>query len=147
MSTPESPPSRFATRVRVRYAETDAAGIVYYANYLTYFEVARVELLRALGHPIGDVEARGVLFPVVEVHVKYLRPAHLDELLDVTVGIDSIGPASFSCDYEILRDELLLATGWTRLAVCERETGRSMPMPAWIRELLDGSPSVLEGAS
>jgi acyl-CoA thioester hydrolase len=147
MSTPESPASRFATRVRVRYAETDAAGIVYYANYLTYFEVARVELLRALGQPIGDVEARGVLFPVVEVHVKYLRPAHLDELLDVTVGIDSIGPASFSCDYEILRDELLLATGWTRLAVCERETGRSMPMPAWIRELLDRSPSVLEGGS
>jgi acyl-CoA thioester hydrolase len=121
----------------VRYAETDAAGVVYYANYLTYFEVVRVELLRALGVPVGEVEARGVLLPVVEARVKYLRPARLDDLLEVSLAIDSIGPASFAFDYEILRDGLLLATGWTRLAVCERETGRCLPMPGWLRELFD----------
>jgi acyl-CoA thioester hydrolase len=122
--------------VRVRYAETDAAGVVYYGNYLTYFEVVRVELLRALGCPITEIEARGVLLPVVEARLKYIRPARLDDLLTVSAGLDSVGPASFAVDYEIPRDDgLLLVTGSTRLAVCERETGRAIAMPAWLREL------------
>jgi acyl-CoA thioester hydrolase len=122
--------------VRVRYAETDAAGVVYYGNYLTYFEVVRVELLRALGCPITEIEARGVLLPVVEARLKYLRPARLDDLLTVSAGLDSVGPASFAVDYEVTRDDgLLLVTGSTRLAVCERETGRAIAMPAWLREL------------
>lgn len=134
-------PPRFTTRLRVRYAETDAAGVVYYGNYLTYFEVVRVELLRALGLPITELEERGVLLPVVEVRVKYLRPARLDDLLDVSLGLQSVGPASFVCDYEIARDGLLLATGWTRLAVCERDSGRCVPMPPWLRELFAELPA------
>jgi acyl-CoA thioester hydrolase len=127
--------------VRVRYAETDAAGVVYYGEYLTYFEVARVELLRALGYPISEVEARGVILPVVEARLKYLRPARLDDLLTVAIVADSIGPASFSFDYEIARaDGLLLVTGSTRLAVCDRETGRSVPMPSWLRDLFERVP-------
>jgi acyl-CoA thioester hydrolase len=127
--------------VRVRYAETDAAGVVYYGEYLTYFEVARVELLRALGYPISEVEARGVILPVVEARLKYLRPARLDDLLTVAIVADSVGPASFSFDYEIARaDGLLLVTGSTRLAVCDRETGRSMPMPSWLRDLFGRVP-------
>ncbi|MEZ5125556.1 MAG: thioesterase family protein [Thermoleophilia bacterium] len=133
----------FTTRLRVRYAETDAAGVVYYGNYLTYFEVARVELLRALDMPITQVEARGLLMPVVEAGVKYLRPARLDDLLDVSLRIRSVGPASFAFDYEIHRDDgLLLATGWTRMAVCEREQGRCVPMPSWLRELFARVPEV-----
>ncbi len=135
---------RFMTRLRVRYAETDAAGVVYYANYLTYFEVARVELLRALGLPITELEARGVLLPVVEARVRYLRPARLDDLLEVSLAIRSVGPASFVCDYEISRDELLLATGMTRLAVCERESGRCIPMPQWLRRLFELAPAAGE---
>ncbi len=120
----------------MRYAETDAAGVVYYGDYLTYFEVVRVELLRALGHPITDVEARGISLPVVEARLKYLRPARLDDLLTVSVGIDSVGPASFAFDYEVTREDgLLLVTGFTRLAVCERETGRAVSMPDWLRDL------------
>ncbi len=135
------PPPRFATQLRVRYAETDAAGVVYYANYLTYFEVARVELLRELGLPITEVEARGVLLPVVEAHLKYIRPAHLDDLLEIALGIRSVGPASFVCDYEITRDGLLLIAGWTRLAVCERDSGSAAPMPPWLRELFERAPA------
>jgi acyl-CoA thioester hydrolase len=127
--------------VRVRYAETDAAGVVYYGEYLTYFEVARVELLRALGYPISEVEARGVILPVVEARHKYLRPARLDDLLTVAIVADSVGPASFSFDYEVSREDgLLLVTGSTRLAVCDRETGRSMPMPSWLRDLFGRVP-------
>ena len=147
MSSPESPAPRFKANVRVRYAETDAAGVVYYGNYLTYFEVVRVELLRALGHPITSIEAQGVLLPVVEARLKYIRPAHLDDLLEVSVSVESIGPASFACDYEVTRDGLLLVSGWTRLAVCERDTGRAMPMPGWLRDLFERIPATVENGS
>jgi acyl-CoA thioester hydrolase len=153
MTTPHDSPAtqasddapRFTTRLRVRYAETDAAGVVYYANYLTYFEVVRVELLRALGRPITAIEADGVLLPVVEARLKYIRPARLDDLLDVSVSVGSVGPASFAFDYEITRDDgLLLVVGWTRLAVCERETGRAIAMPGWLRELFGRIPATVE---
>jgi len=121
----------------VRYAETDAGGCVYHGGYLTYFEVARVEALRDLGVPVGELEGHGILMPVVEARVRYLRPAHLDDLLDVSVLLDRVGPASFSFDYEVARDGLLLVTGWTRMAVVERDTGRAIQLPTWVRELLD----------
>ena len=138
MSTPEPSRVRQSTRLRVRNAETDAAGGVYHGEYLTYFEVARVEALRGLGVPVGDFEDRGILMPVVEARVRYLRPARLDDLLDVCVHLERIGPASFSFDYEVTRDGLLLATGWTRMAVVVRDTGRAIQLPIWVRELLDG---------
>ena len=147
MSSPESPAPQFTTHVRVRYAETDAAEVVYYGNYLTYFEVVRVELLRALGHPITSIEAQGVLLPVVEARLKYMRPARLDDLLEVSASVESVGPASFAFDYAVTRDGLLLVSGWTRLAVCERDTGRAMPMPGWLRELFGRIPATVENGS
>ena len=122
----------------MRYAETDAAGCVYHGTYLTYFEVGRVEALRDLGVPAGELAAHGILMPVVEARVRFLRPAHLEDLLDVSVLLDRVGPASFSFDYEITRDGLLLVSGWTRMAVVERATGRAIQLPTWVRELLDG---------
>jgi len=145
VSTPQPSKPKFSTRVRVRYAETDAAGVVYYGEYLTYFEVVRVELLRALGRPITGIEEAGILLPVVEARLKYLRPARLDDLLTVALTVASIGPASFAFDYEITREDgLLLVTGFTRLAVCERETGRAVSMPMWLRELFGRIPELAE---
>jgi acyl-CoA thioester hydrolase len=138
VSTPDPSRRRFTTPVRVRYADTDASGAAHHAAYLAYFEVARVEALRGLGVPVAEFAARGVLMPVVEARVKYLRPAHLDGLLDVSVLLDRVGPASFSFDYEVTRDGLLLATGSTRMAVIEGDTGRAMQLPDWVRDLLDG---------
>lgn len=122
--------------MRVRYADTDASGTAHHSAYLAYFEVARVEALRGLGFPAGGLEGSGVFMPVVEAHVKYLRPARLDELLEVSVLLDRVGPASFAFDYEVTHDELLLTTGWTRIAVVEPETGRPLQLPAWVRDLL-----------
>ena len=124
--------------MRVRYADTDASGTVHHSAYLAYFEVARVEALRGLGFPVGGLKESGVFMPVVEARVKYLRPARLDELLEVTVLLERVGPASFSFDYEVTRDGLLLATGWTRTAVIERDTGRPQQLPDWVRDLLRG---------
>jgi acyl-CoA thioester hydrolase len=103
--------------------------------------VARIEALRALGITITEIEARGVLLPVVEARLKFLRPAHLDNLLEVTLRVASVGPASFAFDYEVTREDgLLLVTGFTRLAVCERETGRAARIPPWLRELFQRLP-------
>jgi len=131
--------------VRVRYADTDADGVVYYANYLAYFEVARVEWLRALGYPITRILAEGVILPVVEARVRYLRPARIDDLLTVSAKLVSVGPASFAFDYEVTREDgLLLVTGWTRLAVCERDSARACAMPAWLRGLFADLPVTVQ---
>jgi acyl-CoA thioester hydrolase len=138
MSDPLPQAPRCTTHVRVRYAETDAAGVVYHANYLVWLEVARIDLLRDIGHPVTAIEARGVVLPVVDVRVKYLRPAHLDDLVEVALWVDAVGPATFSFKYEVSRDGLLLATAWTRHAVCDRTTGRPMRVPGWFRDLFAG---------
>jgi acyl-CoA thioester hydrolase len=71
------------TQLRVRYAETDQMNVVYYGNYAQYFEVGRAESIRHLGFTYKDMEAMGVIMPVVEMHCKYLRTAHYDDLLTI----------------------------------------------------------------
>lgn len=122
--------------MRVRYADTDATGTLHPATYMMYFEVARVESLRGLGVPVGEFAPRSVAMPVIEAGFNVIRPARIDDLLEVDVLLDRIGPASFSFDYEVARDGLLLATGFTRMAVIEPETGRALRLPDWVRELL-----------
>jgi acyl-CoA thioester hydrolase len=139
MSDPSPQAPRFTTHVRVRYAETDAAGVVYHANYLVWMEVARIDWLRELGHPIAAIEARGVVLPVVDVRVRYLRPARLDDLVEVALWVDAVGPATFSFKYEVSRDGLLLATASTRHAVCDRSTGRALRVPGWFKDLFAGT--------
>lgn len=75
------------TQIRVRYAETDQMNVVYYGNYAQYFEVGRVECIRQLGYTYKDMEASGVIMPVIEMNVKYLRPATYDDLLTVKTQI------------------------------------------------------------
>ncbi|MEP6846541.1 MAG: thioesterase family protein [Panacibacter sp.] len=78
------------TQVRVRYAETDQMNVVYYGNYAQYFEVGRVESIRQLGYTYKEMESSGVIMPVVEMHVRYLRPATYDDLLTVKTTLREI---------------------------------------------------------
>jgi acyl-CoA thioester hydrolase len=136
----------FHTPIRVRYEETDAAGVVYYANYLVYFEVARVESLRAVGMPITEVERRGVLLPAVSANCTYHSPAHVDDLLDVAMWADHVGRASFGFGYEVRRvaeaatpgdaPGVLIASGSTRHAVVARDTMRPVRIEGWIADLV-----------
>jgi acyl-CoA thioester hydrolase len=71
------------TKIRVRYAETDQMNVVYYGNYAQYFEVGRVESIRQLGFSYKDLESSGIIMPVVEMNVRYLRPARYDDLLNI----------------------------------------------------------------
>ena len=152
MHAPSQAPGPFRTPIRVRYQETDAAGVVYYANYLVYFEVARVESLRAVGMPITEVERRGVILPAVSASCTYRSPAHVDDLLEVAMWTDHVGRASFGFAYEVRRlaagsDDVraqagagapgeLIATGGTRHAVVSRETMRPVRIEGWIAELV-----------
>src|SRR3989441_7863869 len=93
-----------STKIRVRYKDTDCMQVVYYGNYLTYFEVGRVEFLRQQGLPISDVDQK-VHLPVVEAVVRYVRPARLDDLLEVRCWVSERKRASFRFAYEIVSED------------------------------------------
>jgi acyl-CoA thioester hydrolase len=131
--------SRFAESrvpVRVYYEDTDAAGIVYYANYLRFLERGRTELLRGLGHDQCRLMQEGVAFAVRSVQVEFLRPARLDDLLAVATGIAEIGGAQVVFDQAIRRGEDLLLDARIRVACIHPASGRPQRMPAAIREQL-----------
>lgn len=137
MGRGEGAASGAETTVRVRYKDTDAMGICYYGNYLTYFEVGRVEYLRQKGLPMSWVDQR-LHLPVVEASVKYHRPARLDDLLVVRAWIGAKRRASFEFRYEIRHAETqaLVASGHTLHACQEVMTGKMVGIPEWLDERL-----------
>jgi acyl-CoA thioester hydrolase len=128
------------TRVRVRYAETDQAGVVYHSNYLIWFEVGRVELCRAYGFNYRDLETEAdALLPVTECRVTYRQPARYDDELRILSRIIELRSRAVSFAYEIRRvtDDALLATGETHHIVINR-AGRARAFPSRYAELLRG---------
>lgn len=104
-----------ATELRVRYAETDAMGIVHHSTYLLWFEVGRVELLRAYGVPYTEFEARGISSPVVESTLRWKSPARFDDLIRVEASVGELSPARLRFNYRITRpaDGKVLCEGYT----------------------------------
>lgn len=132
------PPTSQARRdqFRVYYEDTDAAGIVYYANYLRFMERGRTEFLRALGYGQRQLMQKGVVFVVHSVAAEYLKPARLDDLLTVETTIASMGRAQVSFGQRILRDEELLLDAKIGLACIDPASGRPIRMPhALLRQL------------
>ena len=122
------------TKVRVRYKDTDCMKVVYYGNYLTYFEVGRVEFLRQQGLPMSDVD-RQIHLPVVEALVRYRKPAHLDDLLEVRCWVSERRRASFRFAYEILDEGGdPVATGSTLHACLDPSTSETVAVPSWLLE-------------
>ncbi len=124
------------THVRVRYEDTDTMSVVYYGNYLTYFEVGRVECLREHGLPMSLVDKR-IHMPVVEAYVKYIKPARLDDLLEVTSRVNEKKRASFRFAYEIRNESKeLVATGYTLHACWDPATAQMIPIPEWLKVIM-----------
>ena len=123
--------------LRVRYAETDQAGMAHHSAFLPWFEVGRVELLRTLGKPYQEFEAEGLHFPVREAFCRYYVPARFDDLLSVVTTVEEVGGARVRFGYRINResDAVLLAEGST-LHACVDDTGKVKRLPAEIRSLL-----------
>ncbi|HEY4910249.1 MAG TPA: thioesterase family protein [Methylomirabilota bacterium] len=121
------------TSIRVRYKDTDTMSVVYYGNYLTYFAVAWVEYLRERGLPISELDKR-IHLPVVEALVRYVKPARLDDLLEVTSRVGERRRASFTFFYEIKKEEReIVATGYTRHVCWDPVTAKMTAIPDWLR--------------
>lgn len=123
--------------IRVRYAETDQMGFVYYGNYATYYEVARVEALRKIGFSYNEMELNGVGMPVIDLHTKYHQPARYDDLLTVKLTIAELPKARIVFNYEVTNPEgKLINSGETTLVFMNMKTMRPVKMPNKLAELL-----------
>ena len=121
--------------IRVIFGDTDQMGVVYYANYLRFFESARAAYWRDLGRSYKDLEAAQIAMPVVEAHCNYRRPAHYEDILEVDTEVDEMRGASLRFVYVVRRGADVLAEGWTRHAVIG-PTGRPRPIPDFMRDLV-----------
>lgn len=121
-------------RLRVRFAETDAMGIVHHSRYLPYLEEARVEYLRHLGHPYTELRAEGVDYAVLEAFVQYRRPLRFDDEVTVHLRLGAATRATFQMAYLLTVAEEVRATAVT-VHGCVTPDGRPTRMPAWLTDL------------
>lgn len=125
---------------RVRFAETDAMGVAHHANYLSWFEMARVALLDELGCPYRALEADGFLLPVLEAGTTYHRPTRFDDRVRVTVTLAEKPGARFRLAYQVRVGEMLVAEGFTEHAFVNREFKPVKPAPAFVAALARAFP-------
>jgi acyl-CoA thioester hydrolase len=127
--------ARSVSTLRVRYAETDRMGVVYYAHYLVWFEIGRTELLRTLGWSYREMEEAGVSLPVIEAQCTYRRPAKYDDELDVRTEGRMLSPVRMEFTYQIVRraDQAVAAEGRTEHAALDPR-GRPCRLPERIRQ-------------
>ena len=120
-------------QIRVRYKETDAMGYLHHANFFVYFEMGRTELLRAQGGNYREMEESGLFMVVVRLNCQFRRPAKYDDLLTLRTRIKSVGAAKLEHEYELYRDETLLAEAHSILACVDGE-GKIQPIPEFLRQ-------------
>lgn len=121
-------------QIRVRYGEVDQMGFLYHANYVTYFDVARTEMIRELGMSNHRVEELGYMIPVLSVNVDYGMPAHYDDVLTIRTSIRELPKVKSTFFFEVFRDETLLATGNVTVAFMHSDTKKACRPP---REMMD----------
>jgi acyl-CoA thioester hydrolase len=119
-----------AVRDKVRFVETDLMGVVHHSNYLRWFEMARVEYLRAANVLLPELIAQGIVFPIVEVQCKYRQSAHFDEIIRVEATLSEFSRAKLCFSYRVLRDadDVLLAEGATQNVFTNMD-GRIIRLP------------------
>jgi len=125
-------------QIRVIYGDTDAMGQAYYGNYLKWFEVGRSEWFRKSGMSYREIESGGVYLPVVEVHCSYKKPAHYDDILTIATTFQFSGPARLRFDYEIMRQEEVVAVGYT-VHACVTRDRKVLKPPEYLRTMLESA--------
>ena len=125
------------SRVRVRYAETDQMGVVYYSNYFVWFEIGRTDWLRDTGWTYREMETEGLSLPVTEAHCEYRLGARYDDELEIRTTARRVSPVRIAFEYEIARcaEGALIATGRTVHATLDR-AGKPVRIPARVKGLL-----------
>ncbi|MFW5792827.1 MAG: acyl-CoA thioesterase [Bacteroidota bacterium] len=125
------------TKLRVRYAETDQMGFVYYGNYAQYYEVGRVSAMRELGISYKEMEEKGVIMPLVSMNVKFIRPAHYDDLLTVKTYVKEMPKVRMTFEYEIFNEEgVLLNVGETVLVFVDPIKTKPCGAPKWFLDII-----------
>lgn len=121
------------TKIRVRYGETDQMGYVYYGNYAQYFEVGRVEWLRDLGISYKSLEESGIMLPVIQLTVNYIKPAKYDDLLTIKTILHNKPLVKIEFDFEIRNEkEELLTTGFARLVFMDMKKNKPIKAPQYL---------------
>ena len=130
--------NRFSVSVRINYEDTDAGGVVYYANYLAYMERARNACLRELGYPLSQLQCdQKLVFVVAEANVKYKLPARLDDVIDITLAVLEIKGASVDLSQQVLRGGNLLVDATIKLVTLNSDTFSPCRMPVELRQSLE----------
>jgi acyl-CoA thioester hydrolase len=125
------------TEIRVRYGETDQMGVVYHANYAVYFEVGRTEWLREFGLSYSEMEAEGIMLPVISLSINYKNSARYDDRLKVKTTLKKMPTASIEFNYELCKiNGELLATGNTILAFIDMKRNRPTRCPKYLLDKL-----------
>ena len=128
----------YSTQIRVRYKDTDQMGIMHHSNYVVLYEQARTEWLRAMGLTYAEIERRGVMSPIIEVHSRYHYPAFYDEVLTVKVSIDEMPTARLIVASEVYNEAgKLINTGSVTLGFMNSTTRRPCRVPEWFTEALE----------
>lgn len=132
---------------RVIFGDTDQMGVVYYGNYLRYFEASRAAFWRSLGRSHRDLDDWDVALPVVTAHCDYRSPARYEDLLLVEVDVVELRAASMRFEYQVRCEDRLLAEGYTRHAVIRASDGRVCALPRELRQALDARPATALAAA
>ena len=127
----------FQTEVTVRFAETDAQGVAHNAAYLVWFEVARIDYLAKYAHGYKHIQERGYEALTTETHVRYLKPVFFDDRIVVHARCGNVRGARFGYEYALTRGDELVADGWTRHAVVDRQTMRPTRFPEWLAQAIE----------
>ena len=122
--------------IRVRYVETDRMDVVHHANYLAWFEAARIQMLDEIGSPYREMEARGFMIPVLGASLEYKRPAKFDDRVEVHLFMKEKPRARFRFEYEVRRGETLLATGTSSHGFMSSE-GKALRPPEEFLQLIE----------
>jgi len=124
---------RNQTNIRVRYGETDQMGYVYYGNYAQFFEVGRVEWLRALGVSYKSLEESGIMLPVIQLNINYMKPAKYDDLLTITTTLTKKPLVKIEFDFEVRNENNdLLTTGFTSLVFMDMKKNKPIKAPEYL---------------
>lgn len=127
---------KYDYKLRVPYVDVDRMAFVYHAHYIEYFDMARTELIRSLGISNLEMEEEGVALPVVEINIKYAKPARYDDVLTIRTYLREMPSATITFHYEVLRDEVLLCRASVKLAFMNSATSKACRPPQKLIDVL-----------
>ncbi len=125
------------TKVRVRYSEIDKMGVAYNSHYFNWFEIGRTELMRDNGFTYSEAEKSGYRFPVIEAGIKYLKPVHYDDVLTIKTSFGRKPGLRLRMIYEICRDDIILATGFTEHVFTDENLRPRKPPKSFLKNILE----------